>query len=417
MRLRATCTGHRPARPTRRAFLATVPALMALPTLGPSRPLSAFQPTTAARGDLRVTAMDVFGVRATARTSWVFVRLRSNRGVTGLGEASMGRRTEAPELSTFFDLVRGESPFDIEQFRQRGWPLASAGDRRMAAAFSAVEQALWDLAGRALDAPVNELGGGALRNELPVYANINRATVTRTPDGFAVNAARAVAEGFRAVKAAPFDGFPSLDAPRREVERATDLGVACVEAIREAVGPDVAVKIDCHSFFNVDLAIAVARRLEPQRLSWYEEPVAPTRLADTTAIQRAVTQRMAGGEFLFGTDGFAPLCQERAVDVIMPDVKYCGGLLEGRRIATIAELYDVAVSPHNPSGPVATAASIQLCAGMPNFDILEHQWNEVPWRGDLVDPPERFADGVIPVPDRPGFGVELNERLAREHAG
>ena len=124
---------------------------------------------------------------------------------------------------------------------------------------------------------------------------------------------------------------------------------------------------------------------------------------------------MAGGEFLFGVEGFEPLCRERAVDIIMPDVKHCGGVTELSKIATVAELHGVLVSPHNPSGPVSTMVSAQVCAGLPNFDILEYQWNEVPWRGDLIDPPERFNGGILQVPDGPGFGVTLNESVVRQH--
>jgi len=158
----------------------------------------------------------------------------------------------------------------------------------------------------------------------------------------------------------------------------------------------------------------VARKLEPVGLDWYEEPVAPERTAETLAIRRAVKQEMAGGEFLFGVRGFEPLCREKAVDVIMPDVKHCGGVLEMTRIAAMAEMFAVTVAPHNPTGPVATAASIQLCAGMKNFRILEMQWGEVDWRGALVKPVERFVAGTIGVPELPGFGITLNEELARE---
>jgi galactonate dehydratase len=389
-----------------------------VPSLAVAEPTTArlLQQAAATSGGLRITGMELLAVRATSRTTWLFVRLMTSQGLTGLGEASLGRRTEFPELDPFFELVRDESPFQIEQYRQRGWARASSGDRVQATAFSALEQAQWDLAGKALGAPVTDLFGGRLRDALPVYANINRATTDRTPAGFAANARAAADEGFAALKAAPFDGFPALTAPAAEVEAAGDLGVACVAAMRAAVGPEVAINIDAHSNFDVPLSIEVARRLEPHRLSWYEEPIPPQRVEDTKTIHDAIEQRMAGGEFLFGIDGFAPLCERRAVDVVMPDVKHCGGLAEARRIATIADLYGVAVSPHNPSGPVATAASVQLCAAMSNFDILEHQWGEVSWRGDLLNPPERFENGQIRVPDRPGFGVELNDAVAREHA-
>ncbi len=393
-----------------------------VPFASESRELSAatsLQPEPS-RDSLRVTGMETFTVRATARTNWIFVRLLTNQGLTGLGEASLGRQTALDELPLFFEFVRDESPFRIEQFRQRGLTMiaSTTSDRRMVTAFSAIEQALWDLVGKALNAPVHVLFGGRLRDHLPVYANINRATAARTPEGFAENAAAAVADGngFMALKAAPFDGFPALTESDDVVTAAKELGIACVEAMRQAVGPAVAIKIDCHSFFDVDLAIEVARRLDAQQLSWYEEPVAPTNADDTREIKDAITQPMAGGEFLFGVAGFDALCRRQAVDIIMPDVKHCGGLQEARSIAALAALHGVSVSPHNPSGPVATLASAQLCAGMPNFEILEYQWGEVAWRGDLIEPPERFQDGALAVPDGPGFGIELNDRLVTEHS-
>ena len=405
--------------PSRRTFLRALPLLGAAPSLaGASAPATAavLQRGAAANRRLRISGMELIVVRATGRTTWLFVRLATNQGLTGLGEASLGRRTELPGLAPFFELVRDESPFQIERYRERGWASASSGDRVQATAFSAIEQAQWDLVGKALGAPVSDLFGGRLRDALPVYANINRATANRMPDGFAANARAAADDGFAAIKAAPFDGFPALTQPAAEVATATDLGIACVAAMRDAIGPDVAIKIDAQSNFDVPLSIEVARRLEPHRLSWYEEPIPPQRVAETKTIHDAIDQRMAGGEFLFGMEGFAPLCEQRAVDVVMPDVKHCGGLTEARRIAAIADLHDVAVSPHNPSGPVATAASVQLCAAMSNFDILEFQWGEVAWRGDLLDPPERFENGQIGVSDAPGFGIELNDAVARAHA-
>ena len=230
---------------SRRRFLEAISLFAAVPALVPMAPgtarLLAQAATTSQR--LRITEMEVIVVRATARTTWLNVRLTTNQGLTGLGEASLGRRTELPELTPFFALVREESPFRIEQYRQRGWPRAASGDRAQATAFSAIEQAQWDLAGKALGAPVSDLFGGRLRDELPVYANINRATADRMPGGFSANARAAVVDGFAAIKAAPFDGFPALTQSPAEVAQAVDLGVACVAAMREAVGPDVALSL------------------------------------------------------------------------------------------------------------------------------------------------------------------------------
>ncbi len=362
-----------------------------------------------------VTDLEVIVVNVTQRTKWIFVLLTASNGVTGLGEASLGRRSELNELNSFFRLVEGQSPFDINLYRTKGWPRASSGNRAVATAFSAIEQALWDIVGKTLNVPVYQLFGGKLRDSLPVYANINRATSNRTPEGFAEKARQAVADGFKAIKAAPFDGFPPLTATANEISSARQLGVDCVFAMREAIGDDIAIKIDAHSFFDVELSISVAQQLLPANLSWYEEPIAPTQTTNTRRIHESISQTLAGGEFLFGVEGFAPLCEENAVDIIMPDVKHCGGLLEAFRIAAVAEANGVKVSPHNPSGPVSTAASVALCAALPNFEILEYQWGEQPWRSNLVVPNERFVNGAINISNSPGFGITFNERVLAEH--
>jgi len=362
---------------------------------------------------VKLTAAELWPVRATPRTVWLLIRLRSDAGVDGLGEASDAFGIYATtvenvaamrtELARQFGLLAGRSPFDVEYFRQ-----TSRLDGLLArTVHSALEQAMWDMAGKVLDVPVYSLLGGKVRDRLPVYANINRAATPRTPEGFAATAKRAAADGFQAVKLAPWDNFVDSEA-------FVDKGIQCLFAVREAVGPGVRIMTDCHSFFTVPRAVAVAKKLEAVGLDWYEEPVAPERTAETLAIRRAIKQEMAGGEFLFGVKGFEPLCREKAVDTIMPDVKHCGGVLEMTRIAAMAEIFAVTVAPHNPTGPVSTAASIQLCAGMKNFRVLELQWGEVEWRGALVRPAERFERGTIAAPSGPGFGITLNEELARE---
>jgi galactonate dehydratase len=374
---------------------------------------------------LRVTGFELLPVRATERTVWLIVRLRTDEGVTGLGEASDAfgfanttkqdaARMES-ELRRFFALVEGTSPLDIGAYRQQAERPVAEGGLVSATAYSAIEQALWDLVGKSLDVPTYTLFGGKVRDTLPVYANVNRATKPRTPAGFAAAATAAVRDGFRAVKAAPFDGFPSPGSAAADIERAVESGIASVAAMREAMGPDIELMVDCHSFFDVQLAERVAHRLEPYRLGWYEEPVAPERVEETREIRRRIKQPMAGGEILFGVAGFAPLIRNQTVHVIMPDVKHCGGLLELTRIAAAAESDGVSVAPHNPSGPVSTAASVQVCAVLRNFRLLEFQWGEAAWRPEILTPPERFENGNIRVENRPGLGVDLNDRVVRAH--
>lgn len=380
---------------------------------------------SAALPALRITGFELVPVRATARTVWLIVRLRTDAGIAGLGEASdafgfantTAENADAmrAQLQVFAELIEGRSPFEIERFRQAGWSVARGG-LVAATAFSAIEQAMWDLAGQALEVPIYALFGGKVRESLPVYANINRATSPRTPADFAGAAMRAVRDGFRALKAAPFDGFPPPGSPPPAVEEAVEAGIAAVVAMREAVGPDVEIMVDCHSFFDVERAVAVASRLEPQRLAWYEEPVAPEEVDDTLAIKSRIRQPMAGGELLFGLTGFTPLIRRRAFDVIMPDVKHCGGLLELTHIAAAARVEGIAVAPHNPSGPVSTAVSVHAGAGAANVSYLELQYGEVSWRSDALTPAERFVDGRIAVTDTPGLGVRLDEETIRRHA-
>lgn len=409
---------HRATGLSHRGFMATSAALSAGLAGLESRASGSAPP-------VRVTGLELLPVRATERTVWLLVRLRTNAGLTGLGEASDAfgyANTTRPdaarmesELQAFFGLIDGKSPLEINRFREQSAPRVVGGGLVAATACSAIEQALWDLAGKSLEVPTHTLFGGKLRSVLPVYANVNRATRQRTPAGFAASARSAVADGFRAVKAAPFDGFPAPGSTASAVEAAVEAGIAAVAAMRDAIGPEVDLMVDCHSFFDVALAVRVAARLEPYRLAWYEEPVAPERLAETREIRRRIQQPMAGGEILFGTRGFAGLSRDKTVDVIMPDVKHCGGLLELTRIAAAADGEGVAVAPHNPSGPVSTAASVQVCAVLPNFRVLELQWGEVAWRTDIVSPAERFLRGMISVPEGPGFGVDLNESVVRAH--
>jgi galactonate dehydratase len=377
--------------------------------------LAAWKPLPGAESNLKITELEFFPVKASNRTQWLFLRLKTNKGLTGLGETSDGwgtvRASQLPEIEKlireYFEMVRDQSPFAIEAYRQKGRPKAKASNVASHTVFSAIEQAHWDLVGKALGAPVYELFGGKTRDRLPVYANINRITTDRTPAAFAANAKAAISEGYNTIKAAPWDGYPQ--------SMSVEKGIACVTAIREAIGPKNNLFIDCHSYFDVKLGIEVAKKLEQENVIWYEEPVAPTLTKETIEIHSKIKQPMAGGEMLFGMEGFAPLCKAHGIDIIMPDVKHCGGLLEGRKISAMAELEGIEVAPHNPTGPIATAASVQWCAGLPNFKILEYQWGEVPWRPDLVNPPQTFEHGTIAVPSAPGFGIELNDRVVKEH--
>ena len=369
---------------------------------------------------MKVTEIAVRRVPVTKRGAWVFVQVQTDEGIVGLGEASQSGDDEATTRliqSHVAPRVVGTDPRDVEGTMRRLQGLGVS--RTGATAVSAVEQALWDAAGQSAGQPVWRLLGGKLRPRVWVYANINRSTWERTPEGFAQNAKRAVAAGFRAVKLAPFDGMPRIDTP--EAFEAMELGIACLLAVREAVGKDVHVLLDAHCHFNAGWAVRVGRRLEAEgtRLFWFEDPVPRDDWEGLARVRAEIGMPVAAGETFFGLEPFWRLFTgeqgKPLVDVAMPDVKHCGGIGEMRKIATIAETAKVQVAPHNPSGPVAMAATVHAVATMPNFGILEYAFGEVPWRESLIEPVESIVDGFYEVPDRPGLGVTLNETVLAEH--
>jgi galactonate dehydratase len=364
----------------------------------------------AARPKLTIRSAEVSMVKVNHRGNWVIVRLATDEGVTGLGDASHARDAEVLRLlDQYLDLLRGRSPFDFEWFRaqvlQRGRP-----DRNAAVAMSALEQAMLDIQGQALGIPCFDLFGGPLRRTVLHYANINRCTVDRTPAGFSASAKRAIEAGFTIIKMAPFDGLPKPGAAT--FAAGVDQGVACVAAVREVIGAERELFVDGHSHFDLASGLELAKRLEPYRLGWLEETTPPP---DLPAIEAAAKMPTAGGESIYGLSRFRDYLAARSVDILMPDVKYCGGMTELKRAAVLAESFEVAVSPHGPASPVGNAAAAQVCVTMPNFHTLELGFGEVDWRAELVDPPEAFDRGVMTLSDRPGLGIRLNDALIKKH--
>ena len=360
-----------------------------------------------------IESIEVFHVRVNHRGNWILVRMKTAAGVTGIGDASHGADVQTlPLLKKYFAWLKGQTPFAVEPFRQALFKQAEKDGRSGAVAFSALEQCLHDLQGQILGVPCWALFGGKLHSHLRHYANINRATVDRSPDGFAKLAEPAVTAGFDAIKMASFDGLPKDDATKRTA--ATQLGIDCAAAVRKTIGPNRALLLDGHSNFTLDEALHVTRRLEPFDLFWWEE--ATPGIANLAAVNRAAKMPTAGGESIFGIHNYYAYIAGGAADIMMPDVKYCGGMLELKKISAMAEGAGLLSSPHGPASPVGNMAAAQVCATLPNFLILELGFGEVAWRGDLIQPAERFEPGgMLTVPDQPGLGIAINEKLAAEH--
>ena len=356
---------------------------------------------------LKIKNIETEVVHVNHRGNWLFVKLHAEDGTIGIGEASHGRDDKRVEhlIGTLKPNVIGMNVFELETFRSRFF--RNSEGHSYHTAISGIEQAMWDLAGKALCVPSYQLLGGKCRNRIRLYANINRATVDRSPQGFAHNAEQAVAEGFSAIKCAPFDGVSASDISKGTLNAAIRLGIDRIRAIRAAIGPDVDLMVDCHSRFNAGLIIQTAKTLDDLNLFWIEDPMPLTDLDAVAHVSQSTAMPIATGERLRTLADFDRLLKYGKVDYILPDVKHVGGLLGLKKIATLAETTNIKVTPHNPSGPVATAASVQCMASVPNFGILEYAWGEVEWRSTLVDPPERIIDGFIELSTRAGLGISL----------
>ena len=360
---------------------------------------------------MMVLGVDLVGVHVNHRGDWVFVQVRTDEGIDGLGELRAGRSYDRriQRVKDLSELLMGKDPCNIREFFSGA--LGSGYDADLVAALSAIEQALWDITGKALGVPVHALFGGACREEIRLYANINRASEDRTPDCFAELAGDAVRDGFDAVKLAPFDGMPT------GIDNVNDArnGVLCMEAVREAVGPDIDLLIDCHSHFTPKGALAVADTLRDLDIFWFEQPVPEANLKDVIEVNNECGIRTAGGEQRLLSKGFKELMGLGAMDVIMPDVTIVGGIGELVRVAEMAEAWGVPTAPHGPFGPIAIASGVQAMAGQQGFLILEFGYGEVPWRSELTIPEETIENGRILLTNRPGLGVELNKDVLAEH--
>lgn len=364
---------------------------------------------------MQITAIEPVVVHVNHRGDWLFVHVHTDAGITGLGEASHSGSDAfaVAALKHFDEQLRGHDPRQIEAAVQSMMRLN--GGRASQTALSGVEQALWDIVGQELGVPVHRLFGGALRDRLRLYANINRHVRERTPQGFARAAMQAVDEGFDAIKLAPFDELRQPDHIRTGPKAAWQKGVERVRAVRKAIGDAVELSVDCHGRMDSSEGLLVAGELAGCRLFWYEEPVPDAQVDDLAAITAQVSMPTASGENLFGMEGFRPFLTRRVVDMLMPDVKHDGGLAITKQIAAAAQMYQLLIAPHNPAGPVATAATAQVISTVPNFYILEYAWGEVDWRAELLAPAERIEDGYLLLSQEPGIGHRLNPDVLAAH--
>jgi galactonate dehydratase len=361
---------------------------------------------------MRIASLELFLVPP----RWLFLKVNTDEGVSGWGEPVVeGRAATVRQcVEEMADLLLGQDPLRIEDHWQamyrggfyRGGPVLTS-------ALSGIDQALWDIKGKVLGVPVWQLLGGACRDRIRVYSWIGGDR----PADVAAQAAQAVAHGFTAVKMNATGELGYVDSPATVKE-----AVARVDAVRAAVGDRVDIAVDFHGRVHRAMAVRLAHALDPYGLLFIEEPVLPEHNEALAAVAAHCTTPIATGERMFTRWDFKSLLQAGDAAVIQPDLSHAGGISEVRRIAAMAEAYDVALAPHCPLGPIALAASLQVDACTPNFLIQEQSLGIHYHRGsDLLDylaDPSVFAyrDGHVPLPAGPGLGIAIDEAAVRRAA-
>ena len=350
---------------------------------------------------------------------FLFIRLLTDEGIVGLGERPTGH---TPDLKSQVALLRdiverfvvGKSPFDIESIWQSVY--ASNHDYRHPSlygtpALSAIEMALWDIVGKATGQPVYNLLGGRCHEKLRAYAYMPTDGVWENPARAGEIAEKLVAEGNSACKIDPFMPYFPLprDFPLKTIKHAAKI----FQAIRDAVGDELEIGIGTHGQFSTAGAIRVAKVFEEYNPFWFEEPVPPENVDEMARVAAHTSIPIASGERLVTLYEFSELLEKQAAQIIQLDVGQCGGILESKKIAAIAEAHYAMIAPHMYVGPVAAAAAVQLDTCCPNFLIQEYNGGSL--HEALFKEPIRFANGFIEPPTTPGLGLELDDAAVQKH--
>ncbi|MEB3364084.1 galactonate dehydratase [Lactobacillus sp. R2/2] len=346
---------------------------------------------------------------------WIFIKINTDEGISGWGELVSGTKTETvvAGVKEMCSKLIGKNPFEIERIWQRLHRSFFRGGPINGTAISGIEMALWDIKGKALNLPVYELLGGAVRDKIKVYSWIGGDR----PSDVVAMAQKRWDKGFRAVKmnaTSEMHYIDSLEKVEAAVER--------VASIREKFGNAMSIGIDFHGRVHKPMAKVLAKALEEYHPMFIEEPVLPENEEYFAQIANEVSTPIATGERLYTRWGFKNIFKQGAVDIVQPDISLCGGLLEERKIAAMAEACDMAVAPHAPYGPVALAATFQVDACTPNVFIQEQSlgihYNQGFDLLDFVKNKEifQYKDSFVDIPKGPGLGIEMDEDKIKEVA-
>ena len=364
--------------------------------------------------------------------SYVFLRIDTDEGISGIGEATssggggsiiVGNILNFLKNSTvkedFRETLIGENPEHVDLIWHKLFRRSTGGGGFggfVTTVMSGIDIALWDIKGKIANKPIYEiLGGGPVRDQIEMYTHVQPGDPS-----YAANQARElVSKGFKTIKLDPFQ--PEMKQHHRRYiqgmisPKAATLGQDTVAAIRESVGPEIEILIDCHGNFNVPTAIKIAKMLEPYNIGWFEEPVQPNSNEALKQVKESVNVPICVGERLYTRWDFLPILKENLAEYLMPDILWTGGISELYKISTLAETFYVPVSPHDASGPINILAGAHTMMTVPNFFKLEMNHSSLPTLNMMITEPININQGYLELPSRPGLGVELNEDYLESH--
>ncbi len=372
---------------------------------------------------MKITKIETHVCHARMR-NWIFVKVITDTpGLFGWGEATLEWHTRSVvgAVEDLAELLIGEDPRRVEHLWQMMWRQHfwhGSGVIR-STAIAGIDLALWDIMGKVHGVPCHQLWGGPVRDHIRLYCHLgggNLESFYETPvdnaKQFADFAIKAVEDGYSAFKSMAVP--PTMPLEGMRPIKAAD---ACVAAMRDAVGDDIDIMVDCHARPSPAMGMQFARALDQYGLYFLEEPCWPENMESLAAINAAVATPIATGERLTNLAAFRDLFALRACEVCQLDLTHCGGFTEARRIAALADAHRISLAPHNPQGPVSTAASIEFGFSQPSYVICESVHNDVPWRDDVVT--ESFVvdakTRTVQPNTKPGLGIEINEEEVRKH--
>ena len=355
---------------------------------------------------MKITDIKTFNV-FTYRTNFVFVKLETDEGISGIGEGTLEYKENAL-LGAIEDIKRvliGQDPREVERishelYRDSYWRVGPV----LQSAVSAVNMAMWDIKAKAAGVPVYEMLGGKVRDGVRMYANAWFAGA-KTADEFAAAAVKAKNMGVTALKWDPF-GKAYMYMENADFRRSIEI----VEAVRGAVGNDVDLLIEGHGRFDIATGIKIANALKPFDPYFFEEPTPPDCLDALAQVHKNSPVPIAAGERLYSLTQMRDFLERGCADFVQPDISHCGGISAVKKMAALCEAHYVALAPHNPSGPVANAATLHIAASTPGFRILEICFTDVSWRKELTNERVVFDKGNILIPTGVGLGLEINEK-------